>query len=83
MRLWVTYDNDLAFLKDGVVRNDFLLRLLGINHGLVGVLGVNGFRHCGFGMYMRVVIQVATICVEGEWEVSGPGLLRSMSFAQS
>lgn len=47
MRFWVTYDNDLALLQDRVVGNDFLLGLLGIDHGLVGVLGVDGFRHGG------------------------------------
>lgn len=51
----VTYDDNLAFFEDGVIGDDFLLdlRLLGVDHGLVGVLGVDGFGHFG-GLRWRV-----------------------------
>ena len=49
----MTYDDNLAFFEYRVIGDDFLLGLLGVDHGLVGVLGVDGSGHFG-GFRWRV-----------------------------
>lgn len=43
-----TYHDNLSLLEDGVVGLGQLSGLLCVDHGLVQVLGVDGFRHCVF-----------------------------------
>lgn len=43
-----TYHDNLSFLEDGVVGLGQLGGLFCVDHGLVQILGVDGFRHCVF-----------------------------------
>jgi hypothetical protein len=58
-----TYDDNLSFLEDGVVGLG-LDGLLCVDHGLVHVLGVDGFRHCaGVGVrYVGCDLTSSTLC---------------------